>query len=133
MEPTHRYRILIYFAAMVLCLSVCFAFAEDIPTEHAAQAAHANVIFENSQVHASFMPPLRQSFLPTTSEPIEEPVVSPEVLRQLTRNAQRSHRLLHGLPFLKQKSSLIVVHSQPVPENVQQSADAAFSKAGQSE
>ena len=48
METTHRYRLLIYFAVLVLCLSVCFANAEctgghaGARTFHKMQSTRAN-------------------------------------------------------------------------------------------
>ena len=65
MEAMHRYRLLIYFAALILCLSVCFANAEVASTVHQRQTT----IFERSDGHTEFMPLLQQSFVTPPGSP----------------------------------------------------------------
>jgi hypothetical protein len=110
MEAKHRYRLLIYFAALILCLSVCFANAE-VPTNAApAHESHA-MIFEQSHGHAAFMPMLQQSFVTpavtAAEEHADEHVVPASVLQQVT-DANRSHHFWRG--SAKHHASLVLNH-----------------------
>lgn len=107
MEAKHRYRLLIYFAALILCLSVCFANAE-IPAAAVPTSDRATVIFEYSHGHSAFMPALQQTFLmPQVASTAEEHVVPPSVLKQVT-DANRSHHFWHAPA--KHRASLLQNH-----------------------
>jgi hypothetical protein len=111
MESAHRYRLLIIFAALVLCLSICFANAEEVHSSAATQATDAH-IFQTSQLHASFLPTLQQGFVHEAAVSTAAPVVSQSVLQQLT--AQKPHRFWRGVSFAKRRTGLIVSHTQDV-------------------
>ncbi len=105
METKHRYRLLIYFAALILCLSVCFANAEE--TTGATQAAgHRTIIFEQCHSHAAFMPALQQSFVtPAIVASVQAHVVPSSVLQQVV-DAHRSRHFWHG--STKRHASLVL-------------------------
>ncbi len=107
MEAKHRYRLLIYFAALILCLSVCFANAEEV-SPAVPQHNRQPLIFEGTHGHAAFMPALQQSFVATGEcARTEDHVVPQGVLQQVTE-ANRSHRFWHGSG--KHRTSLILSH-----------------------
>jgi hypothetical protein len=95
MESKYRYRLLIYFAALVLCLSICFANAEEIHPAAALQTATSEqFVFQGSQTHATFMPALHLAFVyEATAAATDAPVVSQSMLQQVTTDTQKSHRL----------------------------------------
>jgi hypothetical protein len=117
MESKYRYRLLIYFAALVLCLSICFANAEEIHPAAALQTATSEqFVFQGSQTHATFMPALHLAFVyEATAAATDAPVVSQSMLQQVTTDTQKSHRFWHGASFAKRKPALIVNHSQVAP------------------
>jgi hypothetical protein len=86
MEITYRFRFLIYLAAFMLVMSVCFVYAEPLPP-------HSHLLFQTAPQHAGFL-------ATSTDEPIFDPdalrcaapVITPIVLQQL-QDATRSH---HG-------------------------------------
>lgn len=107
MEAAHRYRILIIFAALVFCLSVCFANAEETHSAHA------------------FMAPLQQTFVHETAASAATPTVSNNLLQQLT--AEKPHRFAHAFSFAKRKPGLIVSHPKDAATgvSVQSAQDAS--------
>jgi hypothetical protein len=88
METTYRFRFLIYLAAFMLVMSVCFVYAEPVPS----QPTPSHLLFQ--------VAPQQGRFLATSAdEPTFDPAalriaaapVSPVVLQQL-EDASRPHR-----------------------------------------
>jgi hypothetical protein len=85
MEMTYRFRFLIYVAAFVLVMSLCFVYAEPLPS-------HNHLLFQVTPQHAGFLPPSAQepAFDPAALS-AAAPVISPQALQQL-EDASRGHR-----------------------------------------
>jgi hypothetical protein len=92
METTYRFRFLIYLAAFMLVMSVCFVYAEPIPS----QQTPSHLLFQVAPQHGSF---LAISADEPTFDPadlrIAAPVISPVVLQQLEDASRAHHRFLH--------------------------------------
>jgi hypothetical protein len=88
METTYRFRFLIYLAAFMLVMSVCFVYAEPVPS----QPTPSHLLFQVAPQHGSF---LATSADEPTFDPaalrIAAPVISPVALR-LLEDASRPHR-----------------------------------------
>lgn len=126
MDAKHRYRLLIYFAALILCLSVCFANAEEV-SPATPQPHRQTVIFEGTHGHAAFMPALQQSYMVTRdSARTESHVVPPSVLQQVTA-ANRSRRFWHGSG--KHRVSLLQDHEANASAGVANNTHNADSAA----
>lgn len=113
MEATHRYRLLIYFVALVLCLSVCFAYAEEpqpAPNAGTSRVEPARLLFQTEQGHVAFMPPLMQSFIQVQGAS-EVSVVSATKMDRVSADLHHTHGFLHGLALNRHKPGLIVSHS----------------------
>ena len=111
MEAKHRYRLLIYFAALILCLSVCFANAEEVtsPAETSTLPnSPATMIFESSNHHAAFLPALQQSFVVPAAEAMTEQHVVPQSVLQQVTESNRPHRFWHS--SAKRHTSLVLNH-----------------------
>jgi hypothetical protein len=107
METGHRYRLLLYFAALVLCLSVCFAYAEE-PASTGTPAS-SRLLYYSAPGHASFLPSLSDSLVIT---PAATPTTTAdETLRSLTVQTNHSHHLLRSLFSSKHQPKLIVSHA----------------------
>ena len=134
METGHRYRLLIYFAALVLCLSVCFAYAESpasLPTASSEQAfcptapgaQPTRLLFNTAPGRSSFMPALATS-LDITAYDDEDPtqvkpvMTADAVLHGLSLQSEHSHSLLHMFPSHK-KLKLVKTHA---PEHLSAAA-----------
>ncbi len=92
METTYRrFRLLIYFAAFMLVMSLCFVYAEPVP--HAATP----LLFATSPQHASFLASstAEPSFDPAALRNTLTPGVSPALLDQLEQAAHPHHGLFH--------------------------------------
>jgi hypothetical protein len=94
MDITYRLRFLIYFAAFMLVMSLCFVYAEPVPT-HSFSPSH--LLLQACPQHAGFL-------VPTSSEPAFDPAalratlpptVSPAMMEQLEISAQPRHGLFH--------------------------------------
>jgi hypothetical protein len=114
-ELGRRFRALFFFAAFVLCMSLCFVYAEDVPASRTGSDraySHAEVVTPaiasqgpsrlllwTGPQHASFLEPLQACIQPRIVEPrvAAAPVATPSVLLQL-ESATRSRRrlFLHG-------------------------------------
>jgi hypothetical protein len=82
MEMTYRFRFLIYLAAFMLVMSLCFVYAEPAPSQN-------HLLFQVAPQHAGFLAssPAEPRFDPAALR-ATIPVISPAMLQQL---GQRSH------------------------------------------
>ena len=142
MESGHRYRLLIYFAAIVLCLSVCFAYAESpasLPTVSytpsdctvTPAAQPARLLFNTAPGRSSFMPALTATLVTEDDSMQEEqPVMTATadaVLHGLNAQADHSHSLLHGIFPSHHKLKLVKAHA---PEHLSAAATASPQMTG---
>jgi hypothetical protein len=111
MESSRRYRLLIIFAALIFCLTVCFANAEVSTVTLATGTQDAS----STSMHANFLTPLQQDLLPTTGTiqnlSATAPVISQALVNTLTRNAQKSHGFWHGISLMHPKPGLVMHRS----------------------
>jgi hypothetical protein len=114
MDTTYRFRFLIYLAAFMLFLSVCFVYAEPLPSP---RQSPSHLLFQVAPQHARFLAPSADepTFDPAALPAIAVPVVSPQVLQQLENATHRHHGFLH-------RASQTGVH--PAPANVQSESSA---------
>jgi hypothetical protein len=88
METTHRFRLLIYLAAFMLAMSLCFAYAEPLPSANP-------LLFQVTPQHSGFLGPLQsEPTLDATSLRAASPVVSSWMLEQFEPKKAR-HGLFH--------------------------------------
>ncbi len=117
MESAHRYRLLIIFAALVFCLTVCFANAE---TTRATLADSGTQASASSRMHDGFLAPLPQGIIaiPDANQAttLATPVVSQKVLNQLTNGAQKSHGFWHGISLARPRPALVMHHQSDNPD-----------------
>lgn len=88
METTYRFRFLIYLAAFMLLMSVCFVYAEPVPENH--------LLFQVAPQHAAFLAPSAGS--PTFDRDALRAaslVVSPQELGRLETASHPHHGLFH--------------------------------------
>jgi hypothetical protein len=85
METTYRFRFLIYVAAFMLVMSLCFVYAEPLPSQN-------HLLFQVTPQHACFLSPSVQepAFDPYALS-AAAPVFSPQALQHL-EEASRGHR-----------------------------------------
>jgi hypothetical protein len=109
MDTTYRFRFLIYLAAFMLFLSVCFVYAEPLPSH---QSSPAHLLLQVAPQHVGFLAPSpnQPTFDPAALRTAAGPVVSRQMMQQLDDATQRHHRFLH-------RASRTVAH--PAPSNVQ--------------
>jgi hypothetical protein len=104
MDTTYRFRFLIYLAAFMLVMSLCFVYAEPLPSP-------SHLLFQVAPQHAGF---LSSSVTEPTFDPaalqVASPVVSPLLLQQL-EHTTRSH---HG--FFRHAKPLA---ARPLAANIQ--------------
>lgn len=90
MDTTYRLRFLIYLAAFMLIMSVCFVYADPVPSQ-------SHLLFQIAPQHAGFL-------ASSTGEPTFDsdalrtsltPPVSPVVLQQLHDASRPHHWFLH--------------------------------------
>ena len=83
MENTYRFRFLIYLAAFMLVMSLCFVYAEPVP-------ARNPLLFQVAPQHAGFLVPLQSepSFDPAALR-AATPVASFQVLQQVYKRNPR--------------------------------------------
>jgi hypothetical protein len=105
MDSTYRFRFLIYLAAIMLVMSVCFVYAEPIPSP-------SPLLFQTAPQHASFLAASTDepTFDPAALRTSITPVVSPVVLQQLLDASHSRHRSLHH-------SKHVVVRTAPAIQN----------------
>jgi hypothetical protein len=89
METTYRFRFLIYLAAFMLVMSVCFVYAEPVPS----QPTPSRLLFQVAPQHGSFLATSADepTFDPAALRIAAAPVISPVALR-LLEDASRPHR-----------------------------------------
>ena len=89
MDATHRFRFLIYLAAFMLIMSLCFVYAEPLP-------AHNSLLFQVTPQHSGFLSGTSRepSFDPAALR-ATVPVVSTRVIDQLGNASRSRHRLFH--------------------------------------
>lgn len=118
----HRYRVIIYFAALVLCLSVCFAFAEEpasldhcpkapagVTNSNALESMH--FLYYSAPGRASFLPALSGKLIPEPAAPITEVASADTILQQLGSQSER-HRNLHSLFSGRHHLKLVRTYTQ---------------------
>jgi hypothetical protein len=106
MDTTYRLRFLIYLAAFMLAMSLCFVYAEPLPSQN-------HLLFQTSPQHAGFLAPVAQE---PTFDPAAlyaaVPVISPEALQQLHGHRGFFHRAKHAVtrsaPANSQSESSVV-------------------------
>jgi hypothetical protein len=90
MDTTYRFRFLIYLAAFMLAMSLCFVYAEPLPAQN-------HLLFQTAPQHAGFLAPLAQE--PTFDPAVlsaAAPVVSRRILEQLPGHRGFFHRARHA-------------------------------------
>lgn len=104
MDTTYRFRFLIYLAAFMLAMSLCFVYAEPLPSRN-------HLLFQVSPQHAAFLAPCAQepTFDPSALR-AAAPMLSPQALEQLEYASHAHHGFLH-----RAKHAVV----RPVPPNSQ--------------
>ena len=103
MDKTYRFRFLIYLAAFMLAMSLCFVYAEPLPSQN-------HLLFQTAPQHAGFLAPLAQepTFDPAALS-AAAPVVSRRILEQLPGHHGFFHRArhaqVHAVPAISQSQS----------------------------
>jgi hypothetical protein len=94
MDTTYRLRFLIYLAAFMLILSVCFVYAEPVTSQ---QPSQSHLLFQIAPQHAAFLAPStgEPAFDPAALRTSVSPLVSPVVLQQLQDASHPHHWFLH--------------------------------------
>jgi hypothetical protein len=105
MDTTYRFRFLIYLAAFMLFLSVCFVYAEPLPSH---QSSPSHLIFQVAPQHAGFLAfsANEPTFDPAALRTAAVPVVSLQMMQQLEDATHRHHGFL-------QRARHTVVHPAP--------------------
>ena len=89
MDTTYRFRFLIYLAAFMLLMSVCFVYAEPVPTANP-------LLFQITPQRAGFLAPSSEA---PTFDPdalrAAVPEISPQVLERVETSARPRHGLFH--------------------------------------
>ena len=93
METTYRFRFLIYLAAFMLVMSVCFVYAEPVPSH----PTPSHLLFQVAPQHGSFLATSADepTFDPAALRIAAAPVISPVVLQLLEDASRPHHRFLH--------------------------------------
>jgi hypothetical protein len=94
MDNTYRLRFLIYVAAFMLVMSLCFVYAEPVPT-HPASTSH--LLFQTCPQHAGFLvsSSSEPAFDPAAYRAALPPTISPALMEQLEVAAHPHHGLFH--------------------------------------
>ena len=92
MDATYRFRFLIYLAAFMLVMSLCFVYAEPLPSR-------SPLLFHVTPQHSAFLSTDAQepSFDPAALR-AAVPVVAPQVLEQLENTTRVRHGLFRRTP-----------------------------------
>ncbi|HEY2003350.1 MAG TPA: hypothetical protein VGG80_13585 [Acidobacteriaceae bacterium] len=109
METTYRFRFLIYLAAFMLVMSVCFVYAEPLPS----QPYSSHLLFQVAPQHGSFLPTSADepTFDPAALR-TAAPAISPVVLQQLEDASHPHHRFLHRAKRAGVRLAPAAVHSE---------------------
>jgi hypothetical protein len=110
METTYRFRFLIYLAAFMLVMSVCFVYAEPLPS----QTSSSHLLFQVAPQHGSFLATSADepTFDPAALRIATAPVISPVVLQQLEDASHPHHRFLHRAKRAGVRLAPAAVHSE---------------------
>jgi hypothetical protein len=89
MDTTYRFRFLIYVAAFMLVMSLCFVYAEPLPSRN-------HLLFQVAPQHAGFLAPSAQqpAFDPSALR-MAAPMISPQALQQLEDASHSRHGFFH--------------------------------------
>ena len=89
MDTSYRFRFLIYLAAFMLVMSLCFVYAEPVPSR-------THLLFQVAPQHAGFLVPseAEPSFDPAALRAIVT-VISPAMLQQVGEQSHSRHGLFH--------------------------------------
>jgi hypothetical protein len=111
METTYRFRFLIYLAAFMLFLSVCFVYAEPSPSH---QSSPTHLLFQVAPQHTGFLAPSANepTFDPAPLRTAAGPVVSPRMMQQLDDSTQRHHGFLHRARHTVVRPAPAIVQSE---------------------
>jgi hypothetical protein len=106
MDTTYRFRFLIYVAAIMLVMSVCFVYAEPVPSS-------SHLLFQTAPQHAGFLAAstAEPTFDPAALRTSITPVVSPVVLQQL-QDASHPHHWFHRAKHAIARPAPIAVQSE---------------------
>jgi hypothetical protein len=85
MDTTYRFRFLIYVAAFMLVMSLCFVYAEPLPSQNHLLFQHAGSLAPSAQEPAFDPSALR----------VAAPMVSPQTLQQLEDTSHDRHGFFH--------------------------------------
>jgi hypothetical protein len=110
MDSTYRFRFLIYLAAIMLVMSVCFVYAAPVPSQ-------APLLFQTAPQHAGFLAVStgEPTFDPAALRTSIVPMASPVVLQQL-QAASHPHHWFH-----RAKHAIVA----PAPTAVQSESSAS--------
>jgi hypothetical protein len=94
MDNTYRLRFLIYIAAFMLVMSICFVYAEPVST---TSPSTPHLLFQTCPHDAGFLAPSNAEpvFDPAALQATLPPTVSPAVLERLEVVAHPHHGLFH--------------------------------------
>ena len=89
MDTTYRFRLLLYLAAFMLVMSVCFVYAEPVPSQ-------PHLLFQVAPQHAGFLATssVEPAFDAAALRTSIAPVISPVVLQQLQEASHPRHSFL---------------------------------------
>jgi hypothetical protein len=89
MDMTYRFRFLIYLAAFMLVMSLCFVYAEPVPS-------HNPLLFQVAPQHTGFLAASHSepSFDPAALR-AAAPVIPPSMVQQLSERSHARHGLFH--------------------------------------
>jgi hypothetical protein len=102
MDTTHRFRLLIYLAAFMLAMSLCFAYAKPLPSQNP-------LLFQVASQHSGFLPPRESepSFDPAALH-AATPLASPGTLQWIQTKSHAHHGPFHRfLPSLGRPAASI--------------------------
>lgn len=93
METSYRFRFLIYLAAFMLVMSVCFVYAQPVPS----QPTPSHLLFQVAPQHGNFLATSagEPTFDPAALRIAAAPIISPVVLQQLEDASRPHHPFLH--------------------------------------
>jgi hypothetical protein len=114
METTYRFRFLIYLAAFMLVMSVCFVYAEPLPSQQPSPSRPSHLLFQVAPQHAGFLVASADepTFDSAALRVAAAPVISPVVLQQLEDASRPHHRFLHHAKHAEVRIAPAAVQSE---------------------
>jgi hypothetical protein len=89
MDTTYRLRFLIYLAAFMLLMSVCFVYAEPLPSQN-------HLLFQVAPQHSGFLTPLADApAFDSDALRANTPEISPQVLQRVEAVSRPHRGLFH--------------------------------------